>query len=99
MRLMGKSKLSELARIPSVRGAVACRWHELEEYSWRSSRVAVGNYPTARLEGHRLTIDIADGYCAVVAINFALGIVLVEFAGRKAGRRRGPVDRVTRKPT
>lgn len=96
---MGKSRLFELARDPSLRGAVACLWHELEEYSWRDARDAARSYPAARLDGHRLTIDIADGHCAVVAINFALGIALVEFAGRKASRRRGAVDGTNRKST
>jgi hypothetical protein len=94
---MGKSKLSELAGHPSLRDAVACLWHELEEFSWRDARDAARNYPAAKLDGHRLTIDIADGYCAVVAINFALGIALVEFAGKKAGRRRRPVEGTNRK--
>jgi hypothetical protein len=99
MRLMGKSKLSELARNPSLRGAVACLWQELEEYSWRDAREAARDYPAARLDGHRMTIDIVDGYCAIVAINFALGIALVEFAGRKADRRRRAADRASRKST
>ena len=88
MRLMGKSKLWKLARVPSVRGAVASLWHELEEYSWRNARDAAKCYPSAKLDGHRLTIDLGDTHCAVIGINFELGIVLVEFAGNKAVRRR-----------
>lgn len=85
---MGKSKLSKLARIPSVRSAVASLWHELEEYSWRDARDAAKCYPAANLDGHRLTIDLGDEHCAVVGLNYELGIALVEFAGSKTSRRR-----------
>jgi hypothetical protein len=88
MRLMGKSKLSKLARNPSLRGAVASFWHELEEYSWRSARDAARSYPTAKFDGHRLTVELDSEHCAIVALDFELGIALIEFAGIKTGRRR-----------
>jgi len=96
---MGKSRLSDLARIPSVRAAAASLWHELEEYSWPNVRDAAKSYPAAKLNGNRLTIDIGDRYCVVVAINFALGIALIEFAGLKSARRRGAVAAASRKST
>ena len=98
MKLMGKSKLSRLARNPSARAAVTSLWHELEEYSWRTTHDAVSAYPAAKLDGHRLIIDLGDEHCAVVGINFKLEFALVEFAGTKAGwRRRRSIERQDRK--
>jgi hypothetical protein len=98
MRLMGKSKLSRLARIPSLRGPIASFWHELEEYSWQTARDAARSYPAAKLDGHRLTVELDGEHCAVVALNFELGIALIEFAGSKTGRRRRAPVGESRKP-
>jgi hypothetical protein len=54
---------------------------ELEAAEWLSAIEAAGAFPHARFADHRLIIDLDDRHCAVVAIQYELGIALVEFAG------------------
>lgn len=83
MRLIGKSELFTLAQSAAsdLRNAVHSLAAELEAAAWRSITEAEAAFPLAALTGHRLIIDLDDRHCAVVVIQYELGIALVEFAG------------------
>jgi len=83
MRLIGKSALFTLAQsaAAALRDDVRALAAELEAAEWLSAAEAAGAFPRARLSDHRLIIDLDDRHCAVVAIQYELGIALVEFAG------------------
>lgn len=83
MRLIGKSELFMLAQSATVdlRDAVLSLAAELEAAVWRSLSEAKAAFPRARFAGGRLIIDFDDRHCAVVAIQYELGIAFVEFVG------------------
>jgi hypothetical protein len=94
MRLIGRPDLLKLARGGDgpLRDAAFALAAELQSASWRTPAEACAAYPRARLDGHRLAIDLGDRHCAVIAINYEKGVALIEFAGAKvdsdSGRRR-----------
>ena len=83
MRLIGKSALFTLAQSVTavLRDDVRALAAELEAAEWLSASEAAGAFPRARFSDHRLIIDLDQRHCAVVAIQYELGIALVEFAG------------------
>jgi hypothetical protein len=90
MRVMGKSKLSWLANggAADVSGPSRAFLAELAEARWRSVREAKFAYPAAEIEAHRLIIPFGAGYCIVLAINYELGLALIEYAGVRMERSK-----------
>lgn len=83
MRLIGKSELFALAQSAStdLRDAALALTAELESAIWRSQSEAMVAFPRAAFAGHRLVIELDGRHCAVVSIQYELGIAFVEFAG------------------
>jgi hypothetical protein len=87
MKLMGAIRLFEISGItPAARGACAALCAELQDGAWLDAAAVTAAFPGARWEEHRLVIALDEKFCAVVAFNFESGIVLIEFAGRRADR-------------
>lgn len=83
MRVMGKSRLIRLANGQSA-DACGASWAflaELVEARWRSPQEATSAYPYAVIEAHRLTVPLDARHCVIVAINYELGLALIEYAG------------------
>jgi hypothetical protein len=45
-------------------------------------------YPAAEVEAHRLIIPLGARHCIVVAINYELGLALIEYAGVRMERTK-----------
>lgn len=86
MRLIGKSELYALAETKDreLVQAVRALGAELEAADWHSLDNVLTAFPRAQLCEHRVTIDLDELNCAVIALNFEVGIALVEFAGPKS---------------
>jgi len=100
MRLIGKSELFTFAQSATedVREAVLALSAELEAAVWGSASDAEVAFPRAAFAGHRLIIQLDDRHCAVVAIQYELGIALVEFAGSTVDWSGNKLQRKGRRP-
>lgn len=96
MRVIGRISLSTLAEraAPRLRQAVLALNAELEAADWQSVDDAAVAYSMSERTGYRLIIHLDEAHCAVVGINCATGIVVIEFAGRMVDRI--PVSRASR---
>ncbi len=83
MRLMGTSRLLEFTERngDAVQAAVRALHAELKALEWTSKQDVLASYPSAATVGNRIKVKLDEQHCVVVAINYALGIALVEFAG------------------
>jgi len=92
MRLIGISKLSELAQKATgdLRGAILALHAELVAAEWSSAADATAAFPAAKCERKRLVIALDHRHCVVVAISYEAGIAVVEFAGRRMDRSKAP---------
>ena len=83
VHVVGKSRAIRLANAGSadVCGAARALLAELVEAQWRSPQEAVSAYPCAEVKGHRLFIPLDSRHCVIVAVNYALGLALIEHAG------------------
>lgn len=100
MRLMGIGKLHALAtggNGATARAAAMLRF-ELASFSWNGPEEVVGDYPNARVAGHRIQIDLPEENCVVLGVNYCAGIALVEFAGPRSARSN-PFKSMKRKLT
>lgn len=100
MRLMGTGKLHALAVSgdgAAARAAAMLRF-ELASFNWNGPEEVVDDYPTARIVGHRIQIDLPEENCVVLGVNYCAGIVLVEFAGPRSARSN-PFKSMKRKLT
>ncbi len=85
MRLIGVPTLFALVQRgdPLLRGAVLALHAELVAARWRCIEDAQAAYPNAKYEAHRLVVSLDDLHCAVLAINYEMGIAVFEFAGSR----------------
>ena len=82
MKLIGLTRLHALAcRADWLRGAVWALHAELAAARWGNEADAAAAFPNATLDAGKLIIDLDDTNCAVVAVNYGLGIIVIEFAG------------------
>jgi hypothetical protein len=90
MRIVGKSELHALARTKErdLRDAVLAFSAELEAANWCAIEDARLAFPQARFAEHRLTIDLDERHCVMVALNIEVGIAAVEFAGPSTSTKR-----------
>jgi len=88
MKLIGVPILLGVIRNadPSLRGAVLALHAELAAADWSCVEEALTSYPNAEREGHRLVVDLDHRHCAVVGINYEVGIAMIEFAGCRVNR-------------
>jgi hypothetical protein len=91
MRIMGKLRLSALARKErgEVAGAARALFAELAAADWRSLGDALDAFPSASSRDDRLLIPLDAQHSVRVAFNFARGIALIEYAGRSRAAMRG----------
>jgi mRNA-degrading endonuclease HigB of HigAB toxin-antitoxin module len=61
---------------------------ELEQAQWRSHSDVLTVYPRAEIEAHRFIIPLDERHCVVVALNYELGIAVIEYAGSRTNRTR-----------
>src|SRR4051812_2769239 len=82
MKLIGVTRLYALAcRAASLCGAARALHAELAAARWAKEADAAAAYPGATLNAGRLVIGLDDTHCAVVAVNYSLGVIVIEFAG------------------
>lgn len=94
MKLIGVSRLHALAcRVVELRGAARSLHAELAAAGWANAAAAAAAYPHATQHAGRLVITLDDAHCAVVAVNYKLVIILIEYAG---GRVDMPAGRPSR---
>jgi len=90
MKLIGLIRLHALAcRADRLRGAARALHAELAAASWRKEADATAAFPNATLDAGRLVIDLDDTHCAIVAVNYELGITVIEFAGGRVDMPAG----------
>lgn len=84
MKLMGTDMLERLAGNAGRGGDAASLCAELAEAEWSCSAEAVAAHPTASVNGRAMRIRIDGGYCVDLLVNYAAGMVLIEYAGSEA---------------
>lgn len=91
MKLMGLSKLDELARRArdSLDGAVPALVAELEAGSWRSMGEIAECYPSAMIDGIKVRIPLNGGYRVDLLADCEAQMILIEYAGATSGARAG----------
>ena len=91
MKLIGITRLHALAcRNAPLCEAARALHAELAAARWGEEAAVIAAYPNATLNAGRLVIGLDDTHCVVVAVNYKLGIIVIEFAG---GRVDMPADR------
>jgi hypothetical protein len=90
MKLIGVTRLHALAcRAAPLRGAARALHAELAAARWGEEADARAAYPDATLDAGRLVIGLDSTGCAVVAVNYKLGIIVIEFAGDRVDMPAG----------
>ena len=86
MKLIGLTRLHALAcQAERFCGAARALHSELAAARWMKEADAAAAFPNAALEAGRLVIDLDDTHCAVVAVNYKMGIIVIEYAGGRVG--------------
>lgn len=100
MRIAGSLRLIRPAEDCSreLRGAFLALHAELVVASWHSPEDVLATYPHAEQEAHRLVVSIHGTHCAIIAINYELGIALIEHAGLRLVRTRKDSLTMRRRP-
>ena len=90
MRVIGKSELHGLARTKDrdLREAALAFAAELEAASWRAGDHVLAAYPRGQLTGNCLIVNLDERHCVMVALNFVMGIAVVEYAGLSTSAKR-----------
>lgn len=90
MKLIGLTRLHALAcRADQFRGAARALHAELAAARWEKEADAAAAFPNAALDEGRLVIGLDDAHCAVVAVNYKLGIMVIEYAGGRVDMPAG----------
>ncbi|TSD83638.1 hypothetical protein FFK22_036730 [Mycobacterium sp. KBS0706] len=91
MKLMGISKLDELARRAgdALDGAVPALVAELEAGKWKSMAEIAGFFPSAVINGIKVQIPLSGGYRVNLLADCAAQMVLIEYAGAGSRGRAG----------
>jgi mRNA-degrading endonuclease HigB of HigAB toxin-antitoxin module len=88
MRIAGKSTLIRASSEcnDETAGAYRAFLAELEAAAWRSPKDVLAAYPNAELETQSLVVSLDGQHCVVVALSYATGIALIQYAGPSARR-------------
>jgi hypothetical protein len=95
MRVAGRIRLIRLSRGALVDLAAGLRAFlaELEDAHWKSQHDALKTYPNGEIRAHQLIVPLDEQHCAVIAVNYASEIILIEYAGLRSGLLRNPLHR------
>ena len=90
MKLMGISKLAELARCArdALDGAIPALIAELESGAWQSTAEMADFFPAAVVDGMKVRIPLAAGYRVdPLLANCKAQMILIDYAGSETGAR------------
>lgn len=87
MRLIGRPQLAPLGDEAGadLRDGVRALAAEIGAAEWKSSKDLELSFPNARIEKHRVFVDLDEHHCAVIIVNYERGVAMVEYAGANAG--------------
>jgi hypothetical protein len=91
MKIMGISKLAELARRAgdALHGAVPALVAELEAGAWRSMAEIADFFPSAVVDGIEVRIQLNGGYRVDLLADCEAQMILIKYAGAESGARAG----------
>jgi hypothetical protein len=97
MKLMGTSKLAELARCArdALDGAIPALVAELESGAWQSTAEMADFFPAAVVDGMKVRIPLAAGYQVELLADCKVQMILIDYAGSETGAR---ADKTGSKP-
>lgn len=80
---MGLDHLQHLATgsMADIVGAVGALLAELKAARWERHEDLTQTYPSARISGPRVEIDLDDDHCVTLLVNYGARCVLIEAAG------------------
>lgn len=89
MKLMGISKLAELARSAraALDGAIPALVAELEAGTWRSTEEMAKLFTAAVVDGMKVRIRLGGGYRVDLLADCEAQMILIEYAGSETGAR------------
>lgn len=89
MRLIGRPLLLRLAEDAgeNLQDDLRAFAAEVETASWKSSKGLKRAFPEARIEGHRVIVDLDERHCAVIIVDYERSVSVVEYAGASAKYR------------
>jgi hypothetical protein len=89
MKLMGISKLAEIARNArdALDGAIPALVAELEAGKWQSTEEMAEFFPAAEVDGMKVRIRLGAGYRVDLLADCEAQMILIEYAGSETGAR------------
>ncbi len=88
MKLMGTVRLQHLAQCgrADLAGGVAALCAELKAIAWETPEALLDFYPSAKIDGRRVEIELDETHCVMLLVNYETGHMLVESAGPRVPR-------------
>lgn len=92
---MGIARLEALANsgVDGMAGAVSALISELAFTQWRTEAEFVARFPFASCGEGGVSIPMGNAHCVELVIKYESGMVLVAFAGVKAGHKTRTIGR------
>jgi len=87
MRLIGRPLLAELSETAGeyLRGSARALAAEMASADWKSSKEFRQAFPNARIDEHRIFVDLDQDHCALIIMNYERSVAMVEYAGTIEG--------------